>query len=84
MRLFHRTAQGASIVRDGFRDAEGSYGLEDFVLRGVFLSDVPLDMHEGLSTWSTGNSSKKGTLPGVVSGSTRSGSKRRTLSTKAS
>jgi hypothetical protein len=35
------------ILREGFRDEEGSYGMEDFTLRGVFLSDKPLDGNEG-------------------------------------
>jgi hypothetical protein len=47
MILYHRTHNTEAILRDGFRDEEGSYGLEDFTLRGVFLSDRPLDGNEG-------------------------------------
>jgi hypothetical protein len=47
MTFYHRTNYADAILRDGFRDEEGSYGLEDFTLRGVFLSDKPLSVHEG-------------------------------------
>ena len=47
MILYHRTHNADAILRDGFRDKEGSYGLEDFTLRGVFFSDKPLSIHEG-------------------------------------
>jgi hypothetical protein len=47
MILYHRTYNGDAILRDGFRDEDGSYMLEDFALRGVFLSDKPLDANEG-------------------------------------
>jgi hypothetical protein len=49
VRLFHATTPdaAATIMREGFRDAEGSYMLVNFVLRGVFVSDVPLDENEG-------------------------------------
>ncbi|PBB34349.1 hypothetical protein [Mesorhizobium sp. WSM3882] len=36
-----------SILRDGFRDGEGYY-MTDMRLRGVFLSDRPLDQNEGV------------------------------------
>src|SRR5215211_5134632 len=42
-----RTAEGEAILREGFRDAEGSYMLANTVLRGVFVSDVPLDINGG-------------------------------------
>lgn len=46
---YHRTsaAAAASILRDGFREATGSYGLDTLTLTGVFLSDVPLDCQDG-------------------------------------
>ena len=46
--LFHRTSKEAAtaILRDGFRDATGFY-LTEIELRGVFLSDRPLDSNEG-------------------------------------
>jgi hypothetical protein len=47
MILFHRTDQAEAILHDGFRDAEGTYALIGFTLRGVFLSDVPLDYNQG-------------------------------------
>ena len=45
---YHRTTPAAAeaILATGFRDATGSYMLED-ELTGVFISDVPLDMNEG-------------------------------------
>jgi hypothetical protein len=46
-RYYHRTPEAAAILRDGFRDGEGSYGLATLWLTGVFLSDVPLDENEG-------------------------------------
>jgi len=46
MRLFHRTHHAAAILREGFRDGEGSY-LTDRTLRGVWLSDFPLDENAG-------------------------------------
>jgi hypothetical protein len=46
-RLYHRTAAGSEIVRAGFRDSAGSYGLATMTLCGVFVSDVPLDENEG-------------------------------------
>jgi hypothetical protein len=47
MTFYHRTHNADAILRDGFRDKEDSYMLEDFTLRGVFLSDKPLDGNEG-------------------------------------
>lgn len=45
--LYHRTAAAEAIVRSGFQDGSGSYGLLNHVLTGVFVSDVPLDINEG-------------------------------------
>lgn len=45
--LYHRTNQAEAILRDGFRDAEGSYMLVGFTLRGVFFSNKPLDCNDG-------------------------------------
>jgi hypothetical protein len=39
MLFYHRTHNADAILRDGFRDEYGSYMLDDFTLRGVFLSD---------------------------------------------
>jgi hypothetical protein len=44
---FHTTDATKAILRDGFRDTEGSYMLIGTTLRGVFLADVPLDANEG-------------------------------------
>ena len=46
LRVFHRTSHADAIMRDGFRDAEGSYGTSQ-TRRGVWVSDVPLDVNEG-------------------------------------
>ncbi len=48
MILFHRTDKEAAdaILRDGFRDACGSYGTTHNH-RGVWFSNVPLDENEG-------------------------------------
>ena len=46
MRLFHRTRHADAIIRDGFRDGEGNY-MTNIWLKGVWLSDVPLDINEG-------------------------------------
>lgn len=46
MRAFHRTSHAPDILRDGFKDAEGTY-LTDRVWRGVWVSDRPLDINEG-------------------------------------
>jgi hypothetical protein len=45
--FYHRTAAAEAILREGFRDAEGSYMLVGMTLRGVFVSNVPLDCNEG-------------------------------------
>ncbi len=47
-RLLHRTTEEAAkaILRDGFRDAEGTSGTGQ-MFKGVWLSDVPLDAIEG-------------------------------------
>ena|ERR1700730_19182007 len=47
MIFYHRTHDADAILRDGFRDKEDSYMLDNFTLRGVFLSDKPLDGNEG-------------------------------------
>ncbi|MEZ0095913.1 hypothetical protein [Streptacidiphilus sp. EB129] len=44
---FHTTDATEAILRDGFRDAEGTYKLVGFTLRGVFIADVPMDTNEG-------------------------------------
>ena len=44
--LYHRTDAADDILRRGFRDGEGSY-MTHVLLRGVWLSEVPLDVHEG-------------------------------------
>jgi len=46
MRLFHRTHHADAILREGFRDGEGSY-MTDAILRGVWLSEFPFDVNEG-------------------------------------
>jgi hypothetical protein len=38
------------ILRHGFRDAIGSYGLVNFEQTGVWLGDSPMDINEGAST----------------------------------
>ena len=55
MKLYHTTTtERANIIESqGFRDAEGSYGLmyEDstpFHICGVFFSDTPLECNDGL------------------------------------
>ncbi len=42
MIFYHRTNAAKTILRYGFRDAERFRGFESPVLRGVFISDVPL------------------------------------------
>jgi hypothetical protein len=44
--LYHNTFAASAILRDGFRDGEGSY-LTDQPHQGVWLSDRPLDINEG-------------------------------------
>ena len=47
--LYHVTSPSAAaaILRGGFVDGEGSYGT-DTILSGVFLSNRPLDLNEGV------------------------------------
>jgi hypothetical protein len=47
MTLYHRTDAAETILSGGFIDHEGSFGLEDITLRGVFVSDVPLIAMKG-------------------------------------
>lgn len=44
MRLFHRTSASAQILREGFRDGLGTYGLGS-VRTGVWFSDRPIKQH---------------------------------------
>ena len=60
--LYHRTAAAEEILRDGFRDGEGSYLFDSLTLRGVFVSDTPLDSTEGTN----GDQLIEVTLPGEV------------------
>jgi hypothetical protein len=50
MILYHRTSTEAAIaiLRQGFRDATGRY-MTDRVHTGVWLSDRPLDVNEGVA-----------------------------------
>ena len=50
MKLYHVTTRdrARTILREGFRDNEGSYGT-DRQWSGVWLSDRPLDCNEGVS-----------------------------------
>ncbi len=52
MTLYHATSARAAvaILRDGFRDARGSYGFATIELEGVFFSDSPLDENEGAAS----------------------------------
>jgi hypothetical protein len=45
--FFHTTPAAEEILRAGFRDAEGSYGLTTLTLRGVFVANIPVDCNEG-------------------------------------
>jgi hypothetical protein len=47
MIYYHTTDAADAILRDGFRDATGSYMLGGFELTGVFLGDSPMDVNEG-------------------------------------
>ena len=47
MILYHRTTAAKAILCEGFQDREGSYLFEGITLRGVWISDVPLDCNEG-------------------------------------
>jgi hypothetical protein len=40
MIFYHKTNAAEAVLRYGFRDAEHLYGLENFVFRGVLVSDV--------------------------------------------
>jgi hypothetical protein len=44
MRLFHRTPSSPQILREGFRDGSGTYGLGS-VQTGVWFSDQPIKAH---------------------------------------
>jgi hypothetical protein len=45
---FHTTDAAEAILREGFRDGEGSYGFVGLTLRGVFLAaDRPIDVNDG-------------------------------------
>ncbi len=46
MTAYHRTFHSKAILRDGFKDATGSY-LTDRKWTGVWISDKPLDINEG-------------------------------------
>jgi hypothetical protein len=46
MIVYHRTPYAEAILRDGFRDATGTYLTSD-THTGVWFSDVPLDENEG-------------------------------------
>jgi len=46
MRFYHRTDHGTAILAGGFRDANGSWGM-DATLTGVWVSTTPLDLNEG-------------------------------------
>ena len=44
---YHTTDAADAILREGFRDATGSYMFATFELTGVFLGDSPMDINEG-------------------------------------
>jgi len=48
VKFYHRTTREAAdtILAHGFRDAEGNY-LTANIYRGVWISEMPLDVHEG-------------------------------------
>jgi len=46
-RYYHTTDAADAILRDGFRDGEGTYGFATYTLSGVFLADDPVDINEG-------------------------------------
>lgn len=48
MMAYHRTAAGQEIMRSGFHDSVDSY-MTTRLHRGVWVSDVPLDVNEGAS-----------------------------------
>ena len=45
--VYHRTDAADAILAEGFRDAEGSYMMCTLSLKGVWVSDVPVDANEG-------------------------------------
>jgi hypothetical protein len=45
--LHHTTDAADVIVREGFRDAEGSYMFAGLILRGVFLAIAPANINDG-------------------------------------
>ena len=47
--LFHTTDAAQAILKSGFRDGTGSYGLASTTLTGVFVSNQPLTVNEGAS-----------------------------------
>jgi hypothetical protein len=47
MTVYHRTDAARAILDEGFRDGCGSYGTAH-EYRGVWLSDTPLDVNEGV------------------------------------
>ena len=47
MILYHTTNAAEAILRDGFSDAEGTYGFATLTLRGVFLAISPADVNDG-------------------------------------
>lgn len=47
MIVYHRTDHTAAILKGGFRDGVGTYGLAPGLVRGVFVSNVPADINEG-------------------------------------
>ncbi|HUH70025.1 MAG TPA: hypothetical protein VLZ05_14920 [Mycobacterium sp.] len=47
MICYHTTDAADTILREGFRDATGSYMFIDFELTGVWLGDSPMDINEG-------------------------------------
>jgi hypothetical protein len=47
MIYYHVTDAADAILREGFRDATGSYMFENLVLTGVWIADQPLDANEG-------------------------------------
>ena len=46
MYLYHRTYAAEAIIRDGFRDGDAKYLMED-LHQGVWVYDEPLDEREG-------------------------------------
>jgi hypothetical protein len=59
MIFYHKTNTAEAVLRYGFRDAERLYGLENLVVRGVLVSDVPFACMEGVK----GSQVLKITLP---------------------